>query len=227
MKTGYSLVVFLILFLFLINRIIFCEEKILENDKILKKIQGSIMKNWKIIVTTNEIIFERDQDVWELYENQINAPLDTEPEQDKIERIKKNGKKTKTKVRYFYVEKWSEEKIKDVKEKNSSIQNKISTLMDKYNIKHLYDSFGSSKGGEYFYKGTWEEKKRINEYKKEKQLLENQIIKLPDHNTGKYSLFILSGTGYNDMYSIVYPFEATKEAYEIMNIVRENCENIE
>ena len=208
------------------NQYIYCNDNILNNDTVLLKIKELIPQNWKLLISKNEIIFEREGFVWALFENKINAPVDRETDKEKTARIKKYGKKIKTKLVYKYEERWSIDKIKLVKEHNQKIYKKISILMDKYKIRHLFDNFASSKGGEYFKQGTPDENKRIEEYHKDKLFLENRIVGLPEYNTDKLSLFNHSGSGYNDMYTTVYPFEATMEAFKIINLVSENSYHV-
>ena len=51
------------------------------------------------------------------------------------------------------------------------------------------------------------------------------IIKLPDHNTELYSLFLVSESGVEDEFHSVFPPEASQEAYQLKNIITGLCEN--
>jgi len=214
------------IFIFLILITFSAKDTIMDNDKIIKEIKSKIPKNWKIITDKDMLIFERNGTVWSLFENQISQPMSFETEEERAERIKKYGTKTKTQVIYRYEDKWSSKQLKDAYTNNDAIYKKISGLMDKYKIRHLYDEMLSAKGDEYFIEGTPAENKRIEEYKTEKQKLESQIINIPQYNTEKYSLFLMEGSGYNDSFHIVYPFEASEEAYMIINLVSQKCERI-
>jgi hypothetical protein len=193
------------------------DAKIIQGDKVLKALQASLPPNWSMRVENDKITFERNGEVWVLPENQINAPLSLESEAERINRIKTQGTKIKTKLVYRFEAKWTDGKRKEAEKENSRITTEMGGLMNKYKVAHLYDEMLSAKGDDFFNEGTPAEEKRINEYKKAKVSLEIKLIKFPDADTEKYSLFFSEGTGYSDPYQLVYPFEASNESYDIMN----------
>ncbi len=195
------------------------DDPVIKDDGVLKRIMDSLPRNWYLTVGKDEIVFERAGDVWVLETNLINAPDDPSSEQEKIERIKTNGVITKARLVYRYEAPWSDEKRRQADAANAEVGREIAELVEKYRIAHLYDARLSSKGGEFFRQGTPEEEKRIEGYRREKAELEKRIIVKPDGDTSKYSLFFAGGSGYSDEFHLVYPAEASIEAYTIMNLI--------
>jgi hypothetical protein len=210
-----------LLFILFVPHVTMAKENPMEKDKILKQISLKIPANWKIVVDKDRIIFERNDQVYSLYENMINAPISMETEDERAMRIKKFGTKKKTQIVYEFEPKWNAKRLQNVKVQDHLIYNKINGLIKKYKIEHLYNDMLSSKGKDFFNKGTDEENIRVEKYKKEKQKLHAKIIKLPDFNTEKYSLFFIDGSGYNDINELVYPYEASEEAYRILNLIKD------
>jgi len=193
-------------------------------DSVLKKIQSSLPANWNMSEKNGELIIERNDFVWVLFENKINAPVSRETEQDRIERIKKFGKKTKAQFVFKYEPKWSDKKIQQIKDENDSIYKQIKELPEKHNITYLYNKDLSRKGGEVYIGTNQEEEKRIEDYKKEKDELEQKIKKLPDCFTSKYSLFLISKVGNEDEFYTVYPQKVSEDMYKIQNSINELCD---
>jgi hypothetical protein len=202
------------------------EDNMITQDSVLAKIKGLIPENWKMKIVEDNIVFEREGDTWVLFENRINAPLSLDTDESTAIRIKNNGTRTRTIVKYRYKTKWSKAKIVEAVRNNNKIRDRISKLIQSYSIEHLYDKFASSKGGEYFSQGTTEEQKRVASYQEEKAALEKKLVLLPEYETESASLFPVSGNGYEDMNQLVYPREASEEAFTVMKIVSENCKII-
>lgn len=201
------------------------KEKIqMDKDVILTKIKSSFSDKWEMFEKNGQLIIENNDFVWILFENQINAPLNMEKEQEKIERIKKFGKKTRAQFTFSYENKWSKEKIQKTKNENDLIYKNINALAAKYNISHLYNESLSRKGEDFYIPTNQEEEKRIQEYQKEKSKLEGTLQKLPDYHTEKYSLFLISKVGCSDEFHIVYPEKISREMYIIENLISELCE---
>jgi hypothetical protein len=203
----------------------YSEEEIVKKgyttDGIINILIDYIPTGWKFIEDSGTFIFQRIDLVWELSENTSNVPF--EKKEDRIKRILANGKKTVSKIVIKYEDKWDFLKVQEASLNNTSVYNEISSLPQKYQITDLKDTRLSYKSKIVFTPKTDADKKRISAYYNERMKLEGKIIKLPDQNTQKYSLFIVSQTGCNDDSHLIYPDNASIELYSILNFIREIC----
>ncbi len=175
-------------------------------------------------VNGTELVISRDELVWVLGENRINAPMSRESPEQRAERIKAHGKEIKAAFTYRIEARWSEDRIEQVKSDNSRIHESLANLDEELGIAHLRNRHLSSKGGDFFDAKTPEEKRQVAAYEKEKRERKAQIHKLPDCTTVSYSLFLLSETGREDSMSIVHPQEASQEAHELGERIRVLCQ---
>ena len=189
-----------------------------QQDSVLKKVQSQLPKNWSMKIQKDELIVECSEPVWVLFENQINAPLDLESQEKRIERIKKYGHETKARLTFRCESKWSDAKIEQTKKDNDLVYKKMDALIDKYNIRHLMDKNLNSKDGDLFIPKNSDDKKRIKDYYAAKNEVEKELKKLPDYNTEKYSLFLIDTIGYNDDFHIVHPPEISAQIYQIQQL---------
>ena len=192
-----------------------------DNDSLLTALKERIPQGWNVLLSEDELRIERKDSVWVLSENKINAPERIFSEGEEIERIKKYGKMMQSSFVFRLEDKWSEENIQSNKEKNENINEKVKVLPEKYGIVHLYDSSLSRKGNDVFIGNNEEERNRIHEYEVEKFKIEKGLIKIPDYNSEKYSLFLISKTGMEDEFHSVYPKEVSEEMYGIEKILNE------
>jgi hypothetical protein len=221
MKNIFLKYIFLLLFLFLQTN--YGQENTFscKNDTLLKKFESVLPEGWSIFIKDNQLLIERGDSIWILLENKINAPIDFSKREDKIERIKKYGKKNKSRLIYIFEDRWNKEKIVNVNHGNDAIRHEIAKLPEKFMIVHLFNKNLSRKGEEIYIGTTDDENERINKYYREKIRLEKNIIKLPDYQTEKYSLFFLSEIGSNNEFYTVFPNQASEEMYKIKNLMNE------
>ena len=170
-------------------------------DGILNIIISHIPAGWNFKEENGFFIFQRNDSIWQLTENTLNVPF--EKKEDRMKRIQAYGIKSVSKIVIRYEDKWDFLKLQEADLNNSSIYNEIRQLPDKMNIAALKDIKLSRKGNVVYTPITNADKIKIENYYKERDRLQNKIIKVPDHNTQKYSLFIVSKTGCNDELHLV------------------------
>jgi hypothetical protein len=196
----------------------------IKNDSILKKIFSFIPEEWSVSINDSEFTFERKDSVWILNEDRFNSPKTNETKDEKNERIKQEGKKSKSRLVLKYENRWSYEKILVAKNMNPSIYGEISKLPEKYNITNLYDKSLSSRGNAVYTGVTTNERDQIAKFENEKNKLLSKVVKIPVYNTERYSFFIKSMYGYNDNTHQIYPEEASLQLYQILALFSELTE---
>lgn len=197
------------------------EKKGYISDDIINIIINHLPDGWDFVDENGFFIFQRKDSIWELAESASKITGEKKPEKNK--RIQAEGKKTIAKIILKYEQKWDFLKIQEASISNQKINNEILNLPEKHKITGLKDLKLSSKEGIVYTPKTENDKKKIAEYYKEKKLLEEKIIRLPDMSSQKYSLFIISKAGGNDESHIVFPEEASLEVYTILSLCREVC----
>ena len=85
----------------------------------------------------------------------------------------------------------------------------------KHKIVHLFDKALSRKGEDFYIAKKEEDKKRIENYHKEKQRLKKEFIKLPDFHFDNYSFYLVKKIGGEDAFHRVYPGTASVEMMKI------------
>jgi hypothetical protein len=64
----------------------------------------------------------------------------------------------------------------------------------------------------------------VNAYLEEKHSLEKKMKELPLVHTEKYSLFLSTQSGIDDEMNSVYPQSPSNQAYQVKNLLYQNCE---
>jgi len=206
----------------MLSKIYSQDKNIIRNDSILNKIHSSLLHKWIMYKLNGELIIERKDSIWVMFENKINAPLNIMNKEERIKQIKTSGKKVKASIVFVIEKKWTKSKVLKSRKNNLTIVDSIFKLPSKYNIEHLInipykdDSFIGIKC-------TNEEKKRISQYLKEKKNWENSKIRIPDYNTENFSLFLKIIIGKEDEYHSIYPEEVSEEIYKIQKNFEDNC----
>jgi hypothetical protein len=193
-----------------------------DDDRMLLKVKNLLPEGWSMLRQNDVLAIQRDELIYVLFENMINAPVSMETKEEREQRIIKYGKQERQKYVFSFYPKLSDGEIEKKKNFNDSINNIIFSLPEKYGIKNLLDKFASSKGEEYYTGKTDEENKRIEKYKSEKKSLAEELIRLPEFNSEKYSLYLDMVIGISDEFHLVHPYEASAEMYKIREILYEN-----
>lgn len=193
-------------------------------DTILSRLEKQLPSGWNMIQMDTQLTLKRKETVWILAENRINAPIDMESIADRNQRIQTRGQKGVTQMVYTLEPRWTSAKIDKSKDLNKQIHQAIQALPETLNISHLYNQILSSKGTPTYTAKTESDKASIKQYQAEKERLEKQLIKLPDHHSQFYSLFHKSSSGYEDDLNLIYPQEASKEWYQIRNLLKDLLE---
>jgi hypothetical protein len=194
---------------------------VIGKDTAYQKLIKEIPPGWSVSVNKDFLTIEKKEPVWILAENKINAPLNRESEAERIQRIKKYGRLSKTKLVFLVTEKWDQPRVRKAEKHNREINRRILTLPKKYNIEKLYDKSLSRKGTEYFIGNNPSDEKRIKSYRAEKASLEKQLIPLPDYNLKNNSLFLKEQSGLEDEYHTIYPETTPSELALVKNKLNE------
>ncbi|MCX6165411.1 MAG: hypothetical protein NTU73_11245 [Ignavibacteriae bacterium] len=198
------------------------KDSVIDDDKLLMKVNNILPTGWSMLRLNDALVIQRDELVYVLFENRINAPVSTETREDVDKRIKEKGKLWRASYVFGFYPKLSDEKIELIKNFNDSIQQIIYALPEKFDIKHLLDKFASSKGEEIYTGITDEEKTRIEKHRIMKNKLTDELIRLPEYNSEKYSLYLDQVIGMEDQLELVYPHEVSTEMYRIRELLNEN-----
>jgi hypothetical protein len=182
-----------------------------ENDTILEKLKKSLPKNWILKTENQKLVISCTEKVSVLYENKINAPINTETLQQKEERFKKYGQLINPQFVFIMKKKLSRKEIDGLKSGNNKIFAAILELQKK-----LKDIPVTWKDGNYRPRNK-EEEKLVSEYEKEKRTLESEIIKLPDYQSEKYALYLESELGLETEFISVLSEKSTTEMFRIKN----------
>ena len=192
-----------------------------KNDNILKKIFSVLPSGWKFFEKDGFIIIERTDSVTMINRRQINK-FSLQKIQD--DTIMKYGFKAKSSIVYKYEKRWTYENTVKANGNNMLIYQQLQKLPEKYNISKLFNKSESTKINTVYKGSDKQEIMLIEQYEKEKDMLESQLIKLPDYHTEKYSLFLVSKYGCNDDEHSVLPAEASIQLYDILILFRELTE---
>jgi hypothetical protein len=192
-----------------------------KSDGHLSIVINYIPKGWNFSASEHQFKITSPDTVWVLEENPVNAVA--ENKDAKIKRIKANGIRVVPEIIIRYEDKWSPDKIQQLKIQNAAIDDEINKLPKKYNIVQLRDKKLSTKNQTIYTGNNEKEKGLIEQYNKEKSVLEAKKTILPDFHSDKYSLFITSLKGNIDNLHSVYPEKPSLELYTIISTFREVC----
>lgn len=221
-KISFSIFVFL--FLVLSGEFSIAQQsRFIDEDYLLVKVKELLPAGWEIFShIKGVIVIQKNEPVYVMDENRINAPVSMETKEELEKRIKTYGKQVKPEFEFKYYNKLTDEYIESAKKHNDSIYNVVNSLPKKYKIENLRDNFASSKGETRFYGNTDEESERIKKYEIEKYNLLDKIIKLPDYNSENYSLYLDLIIGMDDQMHLVWPLESSSEMFKIKEILDKN-----
>jgi len=186
----------------------------IDTDQSLKNLQNALPQKWKIIINEKFFILEKDEEIYVLSENRINAPVKKETQSEKILKYKKYGKKIKPAISFRYEPVWSDQKLKENKTHNEMIQKKL----DELSINFFSDNKKTAKNPT---KPLPD--KQYEEYEKQKTEIEKNLIPFPDFTTSKYYLFFAGNTVLDDEHHSVYPKTILEEIVKIKNLLKNFC----
>lgn len=210
------------------NNILFIEEPMPEPDTVLEKLKSQLPVGWQMTIENEQLIIKRNEQVYAMFENQINAPIRRETEEQYAKRIKKYGKPVHCRFVFEMESKWFPERLEKLKADNAALYREIEKLPKKYKIARFFKPFGKRPGPTAFPgKFSDEEKKRIAEYEKEKKELEKKLVELPGYASENYCLFLVKQEGMPDEYTAIYPEKASEETYAIKRKFAEVMEVLE
>jgi len=219
MKKNILLVLIFTILLFVTDEINAQKNQLVDSDYKLANLKKSLPEGWEMLSHIKGVLtVQKDAVAYVLFENMVNAPKNIETKEELDNRIKKNGKQVKPHFEFKYYDKLSDDYIESARRKNDSVYAVIKSLPKKYNIENLRDKFASSKGEDFYFANTEEEKERIKKFEIERDNLLDKIIKLPDYNSEYFSLYIDSRIGIGDEFHLVYPFEISEEMYSLFEL---------
>jgi hypothetical protein len=197
-------------------------DQLFNDDNVLNNVIRFIPKGWMAKVNEGVLIIERTDSIWILEENWLQNPREDKAERNK--RVISKGKRSTSYVKIEFEQKWSSEKLANVKTENNAYTKLLNELPEKHKITELGTQLSGKKmSGVTYMARTNDDKKRLANYYKEKENIEKLIRKIPDMNSENYSLFVADFKGCIDDNHYIYPCEASVELYTILNNFRELC----
>jgi hypothetical protein len=190
-----------------------------KSDMLISVLINYLPEGWTFTEGQGRFSITRNDSVWVLDEKWMDAPKENKESRNK--RIQEKGKKLACQLIFSYEDKWTVDKIQKASILNAATMDQIRKLPEKYKIAGLKDDKLSSKQSTVYTAKTETDKKNLDKYYKEKNQLEASLQKVPDFNSEKYSLFIVSRTGLSDDMHLVYPEKASTELYTILATCRE------
>jgi len=183
------------------------QEKKIETDSLLLKLQRKLKNEWDLKIINDTLIIESKNFIWiDFYHEVTNLPTgDSSYYKYTPEYIQKNGRKTKMLIRFSIQSKWDSIKIKKTIAKNEKIMTESNDLVYKYKLSHLRLTHIDKDGT--LLNATKEENDRLKKYKEKKSSLSQKIKEIPIYNSEKYSLSIIYKTWnyVNRMLPMIYP----------------------
>jgi hypothetical protein len=195
-----------------------------EEDKYpaLQELAKKLPQKWflKLYEEENKLEIYSPQTLYTYYENKINAPVFMQ--KSKEETAKKDGKKTYPSITYTLKKPLTQAERKETEQKNALITEKIKKLPEKYNIQHLKPEYVHGKNVYPNYpNATPEEKKRIEAFQKEEELLNSQYIITPMYSTAEFDLWNEIVIGAESATESVYPESISQEVFQVLKTVRD------
>lgn len=175
------------------------QDNLIKQDSCLKKLSASLPSKWQLSIATNWIVIQNRDSI-------------------KAGKSKDNFAQNPVSFMYRYEAKWSDEKLKQVKQYNDVLKKEVSELVGKYNLEAVV---ARSNGSGLLSGSNEDETRRIASYYKEKSELEKQMVAIPVFNTQNYSLF---DTFFNEKISneLYYPTSQGNEMLLVHAAVRDN-----
>ena len=180
-----------------------------------KKISKIIPEGWEIIIQGNKINITSKDTFW--FYNILN--IDVKSTEELEEFAKEYGNPRRYKIVLDFKQRWTDEKLDKAKKNRDMIKQNINNLPEKLNISHLEPT----KGPFYFRGETEEERKKVQQFERERKELEEElsICEVPDFNTKRHSIFISNNKKW---YELIYPY--SEEPYLLEKNIRNMFSNI-
>ena len=147
--------------------------------------------------------------------------MSRETPEERSARIRKHGKQLTCRFVLRSEPFWSAEKLGKARDANSALGQEIARLPEKHGISHLRNDRLSRKGGDVFTPTNADEEQKIADYMAERKALEKKYTSLPDFQSDKSALFLVSSEGMEDDMNIVDPPQASQEMYGILQKMQE------
>ena len=197
-------------------------EEMFQSDKKISLVKEGLPKGWELVFQESSLICQRTKEISTMMVNRINAPATFETPEQKKKRFETLGRKTILRIILRVEPKWSAEKKRETKEINDSLNKKIGELISKFHLEKLFHSSAARKGLENAYSDDPREKQNLQEYRIERSELEKNVVKLPDFDSEKFSLFFDKSDGYDDEFHESFPPESLQEMREVKSLLEKS-----
>jgi hypothetical protein len=182
---------------------------------------------WSLISRGGELVYQRNQPVWVLSTNLINAPATRESATARGARIKKHGRKVKPRIVYKMEPRWSAARVAQARRANAALGHRIAALGRKHRVERLLAAALRRKNSDPALGATPAQRARLAAYRTDRKRLEARRIKLPDYHTTSWSLTFVRRTGFSDAYHLVHPPAAAQECYRIDRLIKARLLSVE
>ena len=183
------------------------------SDAALVKLQKSLPKGWTLKVTGDQLVIQSVAEVWVLFENRINAPESLETQAQLEARIIKYGKKMASSITLRLEKKWDRARLDAARKQNQEIQKKVAALVVKHGLGAVFH--GNSKLSSEALARRQGLGAAYQRYENEKKQLETGLIRLPEYESTRSSLWLVSTQGDSDEFSLVHPYAISMQNFAI------------
>ncbi len=172
-------------------------QDVLLKDATLQNLKSQLPEGWAMTVQGDILTAKRLDSVTVIHTNHINAPGndDIPSEAEVKERFEKFGVKIIFSLSWKIVPKWSEEMRKAAIAHNDSIRVLAHSLWGKYEIESFYHHAPLANGKPWdedrFEPKSHADSLNLENYQKEKGLIDRQLIAIPELCSSNFSLFPL------------------------------------
>lgn len=188
------------------------------NDTVLNKIYSYLPKGWTVIESSNQLIFQSTDSVYILENYRFDSSFQSATKAERIEYVIKNSKKGISRIIFRYENRWNYTKTLTSKNNNSYYNQKLQKLPEKYKITSLYNKELSTRQNPVYVGTTDKEKDAIKKFEKERIEILAKITTMPNYNTEKCSIFLVSMEGCNDDMHYIVPDDASLQLFKILSL---------
>jgi hypothetical protein len=188
------------------------------NDKLISELEQSLPPGWFVQLAEGRLRIGRKEKVEAKAVNRINAPLDFNA--DKSENDASDWREVSVRITYQTATPWSDEQWAETRAHNDAIHAEIQALAEKLG---LVERATATKTGLQFETSPPEQQAAVAQHDAEREALLTKRIPTPDCSTQHHSLFLLSKEGFEDAYQLIRPEAASRESYEVLELIKTRC----
>lgn len=192
-------------------------------DALLEKLRARLPAGWTMTIQGDRLELARDEAVYILDENRINAPVSRETPEETSRRIRSHGRPAHCRLVFRLEPRWSEQRWQEAKARNAAIAQELQGLPERFGISRLYDARASRKGQPTYTARVPADSENVRAWQAEHERLSQTMVVLPDYASTRYCLFLSEHQGAEDDMHRVDPPQASRELFQLENELKELC----